>query len=117
MRHSGNLTICTDGRDPEPTLNIPHYSRLGGRLGVLAALAALAWCAEAWCAEDGATRADWPHYGGAYTAWRYSALGGINRGNVHKLAPAWVFQDGRLRKWTPVDAHRCRWCAVHFHVQ
>jgi alcohol dehydrogenase (cytochrome c) len=48
----------------------------------------------AWSAEDGATHADWPSYGGTYSAWRYSALSQINRGNVHGLAPAWVFQTG-----------------------
>ena len=37
---------------------------------------------------------DWPTYGGTYSAWRYSALDQINRGNVQKLAPAWVFQTG-----------------------
>src|SRR5580704_1886319 len=26
------------------------------------------------CAQDGATRADWPHYGGTQFSWRYSAL-------------------------------------------
>jgi glucose dehydrogenase len=43
---------------------------------------------------DGATRADWPHYGGTQLSWRYSALDQINTGNVKKLAPAWVFQTG-----------------------
>jgi alcohol dehydrogenase (cytochrome c) len=38
--------------------------------------------------------ADWPTYGGAYSAWRYSSLDQVNRGNVRKLAPAWVFQTG-----------------------
>ena len=45
-------------------------------------------------AQDGATRNDWPTYGGAFSAWRYSALDQVNRGNVQKLAPAWVFQTG-----------------------
>ncbi len=43
---------------------------------------------------DGATRADWPHYGGTQMAWRYSALDQINTGNVKNLAPAWIFQTG-----------------------
>jgi len=46
------------------------------------------------CAQSGATADDWPHYGGAYGAWRYSTLAQVNRGNVPKLAPAWVFQTG-----------------------
>lgn len=49
--------------------------------------------AAAW-AQDGATRADWPYYGGTQLSWRYSALDQINTGNVSKLAPAWVFQTG-----------------------
>jgi len=44
--------------------------------------------------HSGSTSADWPHYGGSYRALRHSTLPQINRGNVHKLAPAWVFQTG-----------------------
>jgi alcohol dehydrogenase (cytochrome c) len=43
---------------------------------------------------DGATRADWPHYGGTQLSWRYSALDQINTANVKKLVPAWIFQTG-----------------------
>src|SRR5262245_15227776 len=45
-------------------------------------------------AQDGATRADWPHYGGTQFAWRYSTLDQINTSNVKNLAPAWIFQTG-----------------------
>src|SRR5712691_3795618 len=45
-------------------------------------------------AADGATRADWPHYGGTQFSWRYSALDQINTTNVKTLAPAWIFQTG-----------------------
>src|ERR1041384_1956408 len=45
-------------------------------------------------AQDGATRADWPHYGGTQLSWRYSALDQINTSNVRNLAPAWIFQTG-----------------------
>jgi alcohol dehydrogenase (cytochrome c) len=44
--------------------------------------------------SDGATRADWPSYGGTTMAWRYSALDQINTGNVKKIAPVWMFQTG-----------------------
>lgn len=40
------------------------------------------------------TRADWPHYGGQYGAWRYSALDQVNASNVNKLVPVWQFQTG-----------------------
>src|SRR5579862_9536561 len=43
---------------------------------------------------DGATHADWPHYGGTQFSWRYSALDQINAANVKNLAPAWIFQTG-----------------------
>ena len=56
---------------------------------------AIVFCAAlTFAADTGATDADWPSYGGTYSAWRYSALNQINRGNVQKLAPAWVFQTG-----------------------
>jgi alcohol dehydrogenase (cytochrome c) len=44
--------------------------------------------------SDGATHADWPHYGGSQLSWRYSALDQINTTNVGKLTPAWIFQTG-----------------------
>src|SRR5215831_19699172 len=43
---------------------------------------------------DGATRADWPHYGGSQLSWRYTALDQVNTSNVKNLAPAWIFQTG-----------------------
>ena len=45
-------------------------------------------------AQDGATRQNWPHYGGTPRFWRYSALDQINRANVSRLAPAWIFETG-----------------------
>jgi len=45
-------------------------------------------------AQDGATHADWPHYGGTQMAWRYSALDQVNTANVKNLAPSWIFQTG-----------------------
>ncbi|MFN9894808.1 MAG: PQQ-binding-like beta-propeller repeat protein, partial [Acidobacteriota bacterium] len=55
---------------------------------VLMVGAAIGWT------QDGATKADWPAYGGQNSAWRYSALDGVNTGNVSQLAAAWVFQTG-----------------------
>ena len=56
--------------------------------------AALLLLAVAAFAQDGATQADWPHYGGTQLSWRYSALDQINTTNVAKLTPAWIFQTG-----------------------
>lgn len=36
----------------------------------------------------------WLMYGGNYQSWRFSPLKDINRQNVKKLAPAWIFQTG-----------------------
>jgi alcohol dehydrogenase (cytochrome c) len=47
-------------------------------------------------AQDGATGADWPHYGGTYKFWRYSRLHQINASNVHRLKAAWIFQTGDI---------------------
>ena len=44
--------------------------------------------------DAGATRADWPHYGGTQFSWRYSALDQINTQNVKALSTAWMFQTG-----------------------
>ncbi len=40
------------------------------------------------------TGADWPTYGGDYSAWRYSRLDQINAGNVKRMVPVWAFQTG-----------------------
>jgi len=45
-------------------------------------------------AQDGATRDNWPSYGGTHYAWRYSALDQVNRATVARLAPVWAFQTG-----------------------
>ena len=36
----------------------------------------------------------WLMYGGNYQNWRFSPLKDINRQNVKKLSPAWIFQTG-----------------------
>mgnify|MGYP006085351529 FL=1 len=36
----------------------------------------------------------WLMYGGNYNNWRYSPLDGINKENVNKLTPVWMFQTG-----------------------
>ncbi len=61
---------------------------------VLFALAAA--CAQGQT-PDGATHADWPHYGGTQFSWRYSALDQVNTGNVKTLVPVWMFQTGDAR--------------------
>ena len=38
--------------------------------------------------------ADWLLYGGNYANWRYSALADVNRQNIGKLVPVWIFQAG-----------------------
>src|SRR5271154_3743841 len=53
----------------------------------------VAACAQA-ASPDGATHADWPHYGGTQLSWRYSALDQVNTGNVKSLVPVWMFQTG-----------------------
>jgi alcohol dehydrogenase (cytochrome c) len=47
-------------------------------------------------AQSGATRGDWPSYGGGLGAWRHSDLNQIHRGNVRRLAPVWAFQTGKV---------------------
>lgn len=42
------------------------------------------------------TGADWPAYGGSYSARRYSPLDQINRDNVAKLTRVWTFHTGDL---------------------
>src|SRR5258708_4446104 len=44
--------------------------------------------------DAGATRSDWPHYGGTQFSWRYSSLDQINTTNVRALTPVWLFQTG-----------------------
>ena len=39
---------------------------------------------------------NWLIYSGTYDAWRYSPLDQINRENVKRLAPVWIFQTGKV---------------------
>ena len=71
--------------------NLKHRSMI--RTFLLMGLATAAAYAQT-AAVDGATRADWPHYGGSQFSWRYSALDQIDTANVKNLAPAWIFQTG-----------------------
>ena len=50
--------------------------------------------AAAGVAQDGATRENWPSYGGSHYAWRYSALDQIHTRNISRLVPVWTFQTG-----------------------
>src|SRR5215831_14317842 len=61
---------------------------------ILRAAIACALSYSAYAQTDGATRADWPHYGGSQLSWRFSALDQVNTSNVKNLAPAWIFQTG-----------------------
>ena len=69
-----------------------YWNRLPSRF--LNATSCLLLSAVFVAAQDGSTRQNWPHYGGAYQFWRYSALDQINRSNIKKLVPAWAFQTG-----------------------
>ena len=40
----------------------------------------------------------WLHYGRDYSGWRYSTLDEIDKTNVERLAPKWVYQIGVLGK-------------------
>ena len=55
-------------------------------IGVLVAIVPI--LAQDRAVDNGATGANWPHYGGSQSAWRYSALDQINTVNVKNLAPA-----------------------------
>ena len=74
------------GAPPKPVFAI--YDRQM-RIALLLLLAAVCRGQDA-----GATRADWPHYGGTQFSWRYSALDQVNTANVKNLVPAWIFQTG-----------------------
>jgi len=65
-------------------------------VGLLAALTALpAWAQsdEALLAAAG-NAADWLTYGHGYANQRYSPLAQVNRGNVARLVPKWIYQTG-----------------------
>jgi alcohol dehydrogenase (cytochrome c) len=49
---------------------------------------------------------DWPTYSGTYDGHRYSPLHGIDRGNVTRLRPAWIYQTADLNPFeaTPIVA-------------
>jgi alcohol dehydrogenase (cytochrome c) len=68
----------------------------GGRallVFVATALLAVPVIRAAAAESDGAS-SNWPSYFGNDRAWSYSKLQKINRGNVARLVPAWVFSTG-----------------------
>ncbi|MBI1788170.1 MAG: PQQ-dependent dehydrogenase, methanol/ethanol family [Acidobacteria bacterium] len=56
----------------------------------------LAFAASLPAQIDGGAGQNWPHYGGLHSFWRYSTLSQVNRSNVAKLTPKWVFQSGQI---------------------
>jgi glucose dehydrogenase len=68
---------------------------------------------------DGATHADWPHYGGTQLSWRYSALDQVNTGNVKNLVPVCIFQTGDYAEnlqATPIVVEGNRGSAVAYSI-
>jgi glucose dehydrogenase len=70
-------------------------------VAALAALAAGMWGASlAWAVDDRALRSagddpeNWLTYSRGYANQRYSPLDEINRGNVRRLVPKWIYQSG-----------------------
>lgn len=47
-------------------------------------------------AQPGATRENWPSYGGTHYAWRYSELTQVTAANVARLQPQFAFQTGEV---------------------
>jgi len=73
----GGVAVAIAGRAPAPQLGEPS-------LGAMT---------EPSLADVGA---DWPAYGGTYSARRYSPLTQINTDNVRRLERAWTFRTGDL---------------------
>jgi quinoprotein glucose dehydrogenase len=65
---------------------------LGGALGVSWILAS-----GAAAAVNGAASGQWPIYGGDAAGTKFSALTQINRTNVQRLKPAWIFRCDDMR--------------------
>lgn len=63
-------------------------------LPVLLSAAAIAACAHNPSGDSPAASAEWPSYGRDYSNQRFSPLAQINRGNVARLAPAWIYKSG-----------------------
>lgn len=47
---------------------------------------------------------DWPAYGGSHAAQRYSPLGQITPGNVHRLERAWIYHTGDMPAGDPEES-------------
>jgi len=60
---------------------------------------------------------DWPSYGRDYSNQRYSPLAQIDRGNVHRLQPAWTFRSGidATFQATPIVADGVMYVSLPFN--
>ena len=73
--------------------------------------------ARAAAAEPRQSQREWPVYGGDAAGTKYSALDQINRANVRRLKPAWVYRCDDMRAGSrpaPLNATRLSWTAWCF---
>ena len=53
----------------------------------------------AWTQTATSDPKSWLTFSGNHAGWRYSQLEQINKANVRRVAPRWVFQTGDLGKF------------------
>jgi quinoprotein glucose dehydrogenase len=70
----------------------------------LLALIALASC-SAFGASNSAKDQPWPVYGGTFAGTKYSPLTQINRENVRKLKPAWIYRCDDMRPGSAIECN------------
>ena len=85
----------------------PIGPRTSARFRACLAAALLGGCVVGAAAESPAVGRSWPVYGGDAAGTKYSALDAINRANVSRLKPAWVYRcdDMRARPASTIECN------------
>ena len=85
----------------------PIGPRTSARFRACLAAALLGGCVVGAAAESPAAGRSWPIYGGDAAGTKYSALDAINRANVSRLKPAWVYRcdDMRARPASTIECN------------
>src|SRR5271170_4409646 len=83
-------------RSPARAAHRNPARRAGMRAVTAVSLAALALGVAGSVRAQSPAASDWGYYGGDMFGQRYSSLDQINRGNVTRLAVAWIYRSGEL---------------------
>jgi quinoprotein glucose dehydrogenase len=90
----------------EPEADIQRFA-MSARLQIISLVSLLLnGCITSFCADPRQSHREWQVYGGDFDGAKYSALDQINRTNINKLKPAWIYRCDDMRD-NPASTIEC----------